>query len=294
VIEGAHQRRFKAHLGWHLLGGALVAGWLAVMAAMFWPAAEVEAVLLAGRPSLTDQESWMGASTEGRRIGSVHSVTRRTPSGWLVSQDSRLLLTVAGLKQRFNTTLQVDLDDDLRLRGFVVDVTAGPLVVRSEGRMEGERLILDLDLDGEKKRQVLSLQEPPWFDLTLPLLLASQDLRPGRRFRVTLFDPQSLSNQPVLVEVVALEALPVEGKLVPATHLTREFAGARFDFWIDERGRVLREDTPLGLSLRTESQEEHQQAEAAAGRAASIETGPAPLLDPEALRRLLPWTGAGK
>jgi hypothetical protein len=252
--ESVNDRRFKAHPGWHVLGGALVAGWLLTMAVLFWPGRGEAEVSLDGAAALVpvEGEEWMGAFLGGRRIGSVHSRTTRDGEGWRVDQESTLRLRAGELKQRLSTALSVRLDGRYRLRSFELSADSGPIALRSRGEVEPGALRVTLSLGGEIIERRLALREAPLLDLALPRLLAGQDLQPGRRYRVTVFDPQALSNAPVSVEVVGWEALPFEGQLTPAVHLRRQTAGVALDTWLDGKGRVLKEQTSLGLTLSRE------------------------------------------
>ena len=109
-------------------------------------------------------------------------------------------------------------------------------------------------------------------------LLAARELKAGERYSVTVFDPQTLSNRPVEIDVVGLEIVKVQKDMEPAIHLRRTLAGQQVDTWIDARGVVLKEKTALGLMLRREDQET-----AMAGLA---DDGSAPEVDVTELLRL--------
>ena len=113
-----------------------------------------------------------------------------------------------------------------------------------------------LDMGGESGKRLVPLAEPPLFDLAVPYLVARQDLHAGARYRVTVFDPQTLTNRPSVVEVVGPEALSFGGELVPAVHLRSTTAGLRFDSWIDSDGRPFKQEIQGGLVLQREDPEQ--------------------------------------
>ena len=142
------------------------------------------------------------------------------------------------------------LGADMRLASLDFGMRAGPVRIQATGRVVPEGLELKVDIGGQPGERVLPMAEAPVFDLTLPYLLARQDLQPGDRYRVSVFDPQTLSNREAVVEVVGPEAVPDEsGRLVPAMHLRRRAAGLALDSWVDARGRVYREQMEGGLTL---------------------------------------------
>lgn len=282
----APTRRFQAHPGWHVLGCALVAGWLSVLTAMFWPVDEgggaVELGTRALGGALVDDESWMGAYLGGRKLGFLHARITRVEDGTQLFQESQLQLTVAGLAQRVETRLTARLDLEQRLERFDFELRAGPVGMRVAGRMLAEGLELKIDIGGEGGRRLLPVDEPPLLDLTLPYLLARQNLAPGARYRVAVFDPRSLSNQPSLVEVIGPEAVKIEGRLVPATRLQRSSSGLQIDSWMDADGRLLKEQLEGGLVLLRED------AERARNNIVGLKAGEADRAAQDWMRALLP------
>jgi hypothetical protein len=250
-------RRFSAHPAWHLIGAALVMAWLGAMLSMFWPGVlDGDVITLDGRSmegSIEVGETWMGAYQNDRKLGYVRSVVAPLGEGLSIEQESNLSVTLAGLTQPVVTTMHIDLNADHSLEEFRFELAAGPIRLLAEGRWVEGGISLELDLAGERGKRVLPMAEPPVFDLTLPYLLAHRQLESGQRFRVELFDPQSLSNRVSLVEVIGAEAVNSEGRLVPGMHLRRESAGVVLDSWIDARGRVLKEQVQGGLTLVRES-----------------------------------------
>ena len=253
------QRRFVAHPGWHVLGILVVLGWLAVMAGMFgFFGAEGEALDLSAddlkvSPPLGDR--WMGAYQKGRKLGWVHTESLQDADGtFRIAQRTELLFVVVGTRQRFESTLHVSLDADHALVRFDFQMRAGPLSTEAEGRWTGKALEIEAGLGFRKVLRRLPMDQAPVFDLTLPAVLVQQDLSSGQRYRVALFDPQSLSQQPAIIEVVGPEALSLGGLMKPAIHFRRRVAGLQVDSWIDAKGRLLKEVVEGGLELLAEDE----------------------------------------
>ncbi len=253
-------RRFTAHPGWHAVGLFIVAGWLVVLAMMFWPVDEaagaVDLVYAGLDGALVEGEVWMGAYQQERKLGWVHSRVTRAGTGYQMFQESHLKVSVAGVAQQVESRLDVRLGGEYRLEKFEFSLRAGPLQMQARGRMTGQGIEVWLIVGGESRKRLVPMAEPPLFDLAVPYLIARQDLNAGARFRMTVFDPQTLTNRPRVVEVVGPEAVPSGGKLVPAVHLRSTTAGLRLDSWIDADGRLLKEQIQGGLVLRREEPEQ--------------------------------------
>lgn len=249
----------KSPAGWHVLGGLLVATWLAVLGVMFFETAGSGAALqLSARDftgRLDNEQTWLGAYSQGGKLGYVHSLIRVKEETYRIEQHTFLKMRLAGIKQEITSRFTADLDRDFMLEKFKFQFRSGVLSARADGRMEQKRLVVDAQIGSETSRLVLPLDAPPLFDLTVLKLLAARELKAGERYRVRVFDPQALSNRPVEIEVVGVEVVKVRGEMEPSIHLRRTLAGQPVDTWIDSRGAVLQEKTALGLTLRREDPE---------------------------------------
>lgn len=249
----------KSPVGWHLLGGFLVAAWIAVLGMMFTKssgageALELSAADFTGR--LQDEDLWLGAYSQGRKLGYVHSRIRAKEDSYSIEQHTFLKMRLAGITEEITSRFSADLGRDFQLKEFKFQFRSGVLSARADGRMQGDRLEVNAQIGPETGRLVLPLDAPPLFDLTVMKLLAARELAAGERYRVFVFDPQTLSNRPVEIEVVGLEVVKVRGEMEPSVHLRRTLAGQPVDTWIDAGGAVLQEKTAFGLTFRREEPE---------------------------------------
>ena len=254
------ERKYHAHRGWHFLGTALVIGWLAVLGMQFAGKKDLRSVTILSSKGLTvppvEGEYAMTAFFNRRPIGTVTSRTSIVKGGYKFAQHSRLTFKMGGLQQRVETLLTVWLNRVYILDRFRLKLQAGPLESRVIGHRKGDRLAVELQLGDRPIKKEWILKEPPLLDFALPRLLMKQDLRPGRRYQVTVFDPQSLSNQPAVIEVIGREAFSAQEGLIPAVHLRRQAGASFIDSWIDERGRVLKIKHAYGLILRRDEKGE--------------------------------------
>ena len=281
-IDHQLPRSTRAHPGWHVLGGLLVVGWVVVLWLMLAGKGGSPGVIkltsgdLAGL--LADEEEWLGAYSQGRKLGYVHSRISRSGDKIALEQDTVLKIRMGGAKQEIVSRFSAELGVDFALKEFKFQFRSGFLSVQADGRMQKNHLVVRAQLGSETIRRVLPLREAPLVDLTVLKLLASRELKAGDRYQVTVFDPQTLSNRPVEIEVVGLEIVKVQKEMEPAIHLRRALAGQPVDTWIDARGVVLKEKTTFGLMLRREDRE--------TATAEIEDSGPAPEVDATELLRL--------
>jgi hypothetical protein len=272
----------RAHPGWHVLGGLLFIGWVVVLWLMLAGTGGGPGVIKLSSGDLvgllTDEEEWLGAYSQGRKLGYVRSMISRSGDKIALEQDTVLKIHLGGAKQEIVSRFSAELGVDFALKEFKFRFRSGFLSVQADGRMQKNRLVVRAQLGSEIIRKVLPLGEAPLFDLTVLKLLASRELKAGDRYQMEVFDPQILSNRPVVIEVVGLEIVKVQKEMEPAIHLRRTLAGQPVDTWIDARGVVLQEKTAFGLMLRREDRE--------TATAEPEDSGPAPEVDVTELLRL--------
>jgi transglutaminase-like putative cysteine protease len=199
---------------------------------------------------------WRGVYYRGDKIGFTVSQTVPSDDGFDLQEDGRLQMSLLGATTAatIRTTAHVDRAFVLRRFAFSLDPGTGPVEIR--GRLDGRRLVLDITTGGATRSETRDLAEVPALSLSVSRLLANGGLVPGARHRWTIFDPATLANSPVDVEVGRRELVRGSGLApIPAFRVEMAFAGLRTTSWVTDTGEVVREESPLGLITVRESPE---------------------------------------
>src|SRR5262245_14024396 len=198
---------------------------------------------------------WRGVYYRGDKIGFTVSQTVPKDDGFELQEDGRLQMSLLGATTAasLRTTAQVDAAFALKSFVFSLDPGTGPLEIH--GRLDGRRLSLEIKTASGTRSDVRELDEPPAISLNLSRRLANGGLVVGARHRWTVFDPATLSNAPMDVEVGKRELVNNLGRPTPAFRVQMEFAGLRTTSWVTDTGEVIREESPFGLITVRESAE---------------------------------------
>jgi transglutaminase-like putative cysteine protease len=201
---------------------------------------------------------WRGVYYRGEKIGFTVSQTIPTDDGFELEEDGRLQMSLLGATTpaTIRTSAHVDRGFALRSFSFSLDPGTGPVEVR--GEVSGSRLTMGVTSAGATRTEVRALDEPPLLTLNLARRLADAGLAPGARYRWTMFDPATLRNEAVVVEVGPREFVRGAGRPIPAFRVVMTYAGFRTTSWITDTGEVVREESPLGLLTVRESPEAAQ------------------------------------
>ena len=196
---------------------------------------------------------WRGVYYRGEKIGFTVSQTLPKDGGFEIDEDGRLQMSLLGATTAatIHTTAIVDASFTLRSFEFSLDPGTGPITVR--GHVDDRRLTLDVTTSSGTRTEVRQLDEPPALSLNLSRKLANGGLVPGARHQWTLFDPATLHNAPVVIEVGKREFVRSADRPIPAFRVEMSFGGLRTTAWVTDTGDVVREESPMGLITVRES-----------------------------------------
>jgi Transglutaminase-like superfamily len=235
----------------------LVIGWIAVMAALINRSyVQASGTLATDLARYGSNAIWRGVYYRGEKIGFTVSQTVPTGAGFDLEEDGRLQMALLGATTAatIHTTAHVDKTFALHAFEFSLDPGTGPIEVR--GHVDGRRLTLEVKTPTGSRTDVRELDEPPALSLNVSRMLANGGLKTGARYQWTVFDPATLRNSKVNVEVGRRELVRGSGAVpLPAFRVEMEFAGLKTSSWVTDTGEVVREESPLGLITVRESAE---------------------------------------
>lgn len=215
----------------------------------------------------------------GRAVGVATSRLDTVPQGFVLEDFLTVELTALGQTGQAVMRTQVELDRALVMRAFAFSLDSELGRYQAKGTVEGDTLLLvSLEAAGSVQNVRYRLGERPVFSAVLPVRVAlGEGLVVGRRFRIPVFDPSTLSTRQVELRVVEHDTLlvpdsvewepatqrwrPARFARVSAWRVLESFGGIQLESWIDEDGRVVKASTPLGFSMEKTEYELARQAQ---------------------------------
>lgn len=205
-----------------------------------------------------------------RAIGLSTSRLDTVANGFVFSDMTRLDVPALGTMNRAIATSRVALSSSLSVRDFdfSLDSEVGRFSVH--GETEGDSvLVLRVGAGGDAQVSRLPISGPLVIPAALPFrLAASGRLTEGREFRAELFDPSVLATRELVVRVIERDTLivpdsaaldranvwqPAAYDTVPVWRVEESIGDIATTSWIDEDGRMIRSESPLGFTIeRTE------------------------------------------
>lgn len=239
-----------------LLTLAIIAFWLMMTGWLLWRHR-------GSPPALTPQaaDSWpielrdtrMGIFFGTDQVGTVHLQTtpelRHQRQGVRMDLDASMALTLFERSTDFSLTGEIWRPRQGEEAELVFNVRSGGYDLGIEGRVEGDRLQLEVRTAGERYPLHIPIDGSLLFSNGFGLTLQAPRLAVGEEMRLESFDPFTLQTSPTLVRCVAHETITVGGREIATRRLLVTTGGLRNEAWIDEEGAVVRARTPFGLTL---------------------------------------------
>jgi len=236
-------------------GMVVVAVWLAMAGLLAHRVYSPVAATVTG-PAVEPGEDWMGIYLEGRKIGYAVSRVEVTPGGYAVTEEMLTSLKVQGSSQKIYTQTRSHIDGSFALKDFDFSLKSGIADMEIKGVMDGRTLKLDINTAGRGQKLDLPMEDVPHLSSDIELLLRKEGLEVGRKLRLQFFDPGSLSNQYMEIEVEAKEELLIANRLLPVYRVKERFAGLTATTWISPEIGSVKGEGPMGFTFLKETKEQ--------------------------------------
>jgi hypothetical protein len=198
-----------------------------------------------------------GVFYRGSRIGYVRETLNPSEDGVRAQQEGRFTLNVMGRERSMGISGSLTIGDSGELETFYykLETASGrsPFQTEVQGRIEGRELELTIRSGDRERTEKRTLSRPIVLPLNLYYSLATRGLESGKTYRLSLFDPLTLTEGEAEIEVLDPEIVQWGSHEEEAFRLQTRFSGLTTTAWINEEGQILREETPLGWTLVKET-----------------------------------------
>ncbi len=195
------------------------------------------------------EEAWMGIYYQGSKVGWLHHSCVPEEGGYAVREESITHLKMMDTPQKIRVVTTCRTDPAFVLTSFRFRMRSEVASMEVLGEVTGRTVKLEIDSGGRTREKVLYLRRPPTLFLNLRPYLLSEGLEVGKSFRVPVVLPSTLSEADAVFNVEKEEEIRIEGEARRAYRIQTSYAGMEATSWYDREGRVLKEVTPMGLTM---------------------------------------------
>ena len=194
------------------------------------------------------EESFAGIYFQRERIGFVKN--RLTESGideYILYQDAFLYLNILNESHPVDMRVKATLTRDMLLKDFVFHFTSPFYKMNAEGYVEGQVVNFTLTTGKETISDTIRLKKQPFLSTNRRSSLLKQGLQPGDKLKVPYFDPISLSGKDTVMEYKGQEKILLNKRVYNLHHFVETFSGIKINSWLDDEGKVVKEESPAGF-----------------------------------------------
>ena len=199
------------------------------------------------------QESYAGVYFNNEHIGYVKNNIVKNNDGTLsIAQHADLHLYIA--KQNYPVQMDVtaQLTSGFLLKQFSFALSSPFYEMTAEGEVDGSRVSFVLSTGRSVVRDSVQLDSPPFLSINQRGYLLEQNLQPGEKIKIAYFDPLSLSGKDTIVVYKGVEKTLVKGRILLLHRFEEKFSGMRISSWLDDNGKVIKEESPAGFIFLAE------------------------------------------
>ena len=209
-----------------------------------------KAIDAAALTSVSGKESWLNIYQNKRKIGFSHS--RLTPSGkgYLLHENVVMRINTMGMIQDIRLKTDSRLNQDMSLADFELLISSGRFQFTARGSVSGTKLTLLTAGTGEAERRIETvIKDKPYLTAGVIGAVSAMQTSPGDAYAFEVFDPTTMGQQTVRVDIVGPEQLSVSGSNLEATKISLSFKGATQYAWIDSNGELIKQSGLLGIRM---------------------------------------------
>lgn len=194
-------------------------------------------------------ERWMGIYFKGAKIGYAHETVQRLDDGYAIEEKTSMRVTVLGHSQAIEMSTECMADKRFNLQSFHFELSTASTHMKIDGQVVGRKLALKVHSGGRVTERTVPFEYIPFLASNLRPFLVQRGLETDKRYRVSIFDPSTMSLSKVNVTVMGKEKVILGEDALWANRLKLSYRGVGVNIWLDDEGSVLKEQSPMGLML---------------------------------------------
>jgi Transglutaminase-like superfamily len=199
--------------------------------------------------SVSDRDTWMSIFQNKRKIGFSHTRFFHDTTGYRQTETVYMRINTMGLIQDISLNTSCRLNPDFTLQDLDFEISSGRFRFSVQGSLEGNILHVTTKSAGSSRNLDVPVAGKTYLFNSIMDAVTSTDLNPGDKYIFNIFDPASMGQAAVIVEVFDQELIDIRGFNQQATKVSLNFKGVSQLAWIGKKGDIVKEKGLLGISL---------------------------------------------
>lgn len=193
-------------------------------------------------------QTWMNVTMGSDKIGySMQSLTD-TPLGYILKDYSLIRLPIGGTVREVYLDSYAVLKLDYSLKNFTFGLVSGDYTTDIFGEVRNDRLMVRMRSSSSESAASFDASKGIYLPAVVPLLARTRGFPEGE-FKLPTFDPFSLITDDLEILIGQAEDVQTELGDKLGYRITVGFSGVTSYMWVDDRGRVLRQEEAGGMAM---------------------------------------------
>ena len=201
------------------------------------------------------EETFMGIYFKQERIGYVKNrMVKKDDGSAVLYQDAVLHLNILETTYPVEMYLQAELTNGSLLKNFRFSLSSPFYELNANGSVNDNEVHFTMNTGKDEVSDIIQLTEPPFISTNMRSYLLQNDLKEGEKFKIPYFDPVTMSGKESIIEYKGFKKklFYKQGQIYMLHHFVETISGIRIHFYLDEKGKVIRETSPAGFVFMSE------------------------------------------
>lgn len=199
-------------------------------------------------PAAGEFQTWMNVNMGADKIGYTMQSLSETPLGYILKDYSLIKIPMGGTVREVYLDSYAVLNIDYSLKNFTFGLVSGDYTTDLFGEVRDDKLLVKMRSGNSESMATFSAGKGLYLPATVPLLARAQGFPEGR-FTLPTFDPFSLVVDELEIFVGPPEKVDTELGDRTGHKMSVVFSGVASSMWVDDDGRVLREEETGGMAM---------------------------------------------
>jgi len=240
----------KKHKFW--LRAVVVCTWATLFLLLMQRDYFINAITPSEQKAITqaNSEQYQSIYFKEKKIGYIATIITPTGQDTLqVWQSGLMHLNVAGATQTIELDLNALVSLENVLRQFSFSFHSPFYQMKATGSRSGSSISYTLQTASSTIRETVKFPAPPLLPTANRAYLLAEHLEIAEKRKIPWFDPVSMTGKNSVVEYRGTDSQLIGGRVQKLHKFYETFSGARVNFWLNDNGNVVKEESPAGFVL---------------------------------------------
>lgn len=205
------------------------------------------------------EEYWMGIYSGDKRVGYSYSSTDTIDGVTKVFELTNMKINLLGKENDVYSEGSYVLEG-YKIMSFEYELNSDNVNLKAKGARNGNKLDITMETVSGKTGHSIAIKQELILPSLVTKLLVENNFKPGDKYKFILFEPLYLLmglDEPVSTHVISeKEKLEIGNNKYDTYRVDSDFMGSEITSWINEKGEVLKQNFPPGLTSIRESKED--------------------------------------